>query len=66
MKVTRRHLIKMLSYAVPALSSRRMPAFVSGKTGVASAELRQPLKCRQARMRLHRPICWFTVAPLPA
>jgi len=35
MKVTRRRLIKMLSYAVPALSARRMTAFVSGKGGVA-------------------------------
>ena len=46
MKVTRRHLIKMLSYAIPALSTRRMPALVSGKTGVtggvaASIELLQ-------------------------
>jgi hypothetical protein len=34
MKVTRRRLIKMLSYAVPALSARQMTAFVSGKTGI--------------------------------
>ncbi len=36
MKLTRRHLIKMLGYAVPALSSRQMPAFMGGKTCVAT------------------------------
>jgi NADPH-dependent 2,4-dienoyl-CoA reductase/sulfur reductase-like enzyme len=34
MKVTRRHLIKMLSYAIPALTSPQMRAFMRGKTGV--------------------------------
>src|ERR1039458_6088485 len=35
MKVTRRHLIKMMSYAVPALTSRRMVAIASRGISVA-------------------------------
>ena len=46
MKVTRRHLMKMLSYAAPALTSRRMAAFVSGKAGIvhggAAASIESP------------------------